>query len=138
MFSKCVKSRPWTNVLSPSAPKIGRNTPLLLYIHAHMQIVNWEGEMLTVFLCCSSLSPEPSLKNKFPGPPPQHFHLLDHSWKCSRDFSITQVLQVLEVDFRKGKFLESPCGSPCCVEEQHGWAPTLVPACQTDTSQGLL
>lgn len=91
MFSKCVKSRPWTNVLSPSAPKIGRNTPLLLYIHAHMQIVNWEGEMLTVFLCCSSLSPEPSLKNKFPVPPPQHFHLLDHSWKCSRDFSFPSL-----------------------------------------------
>lgn len=90
-FSKCLKSRLWTNVLSPSAPKIGRNTPFLLYIHAHMPIVDWEGEKTTAFLCCSSLALEPGLKNKFPGPPPQHFHLLDHSWKCSRDFSFPSL-----------------------------------------------
>lgn len=43
MFSKRVKSRPWTNVVSPSAPKMGRDTPFLLYIRAHVQAVNREG-----------------------------------------------------------------------------------------------
>lgn len=52
-----------------------------------MQTVNWEGRITTPFPCCSSLALEPSLKNKFPVHRPQHFHLLDHLWKWSRDLS---------------------------------------------------
>lgn len=44
------------------------NTPLLLYIHAHMQTVNWEADTTTPFSCCSSLALEASLRKKFKPP----------------------------------------------------------------------
>lgn len=46
--------------------------------------------------------------------------------------STTQVLEVLQVDFWKGKLHQSLCGASCSAGKQHRWAPTPALACRTD------
>lgn len=101
MFSECVKSRPWTNVLSPSAPKTGRNTPSLLYVSAYMHTVNWEGgnNYTVPLLLLPGSRAQP--KEQISSPPSTTFSFTGSFMEVIKGFfiPITQVLQVLQVDY---------------------------------------